>query len=138
MIKLMTQFEGRKVSVVAAVKRDYATEGWKFLEVVGDLTTDALPVAHFSSMTEQRITATALRNGRRLKKVYVQTDRLFLTVTMQRPTGAGCRDGDTFSLVFSKPKPPPYHPQRTRSRSDRDCNRRIPRAGSPAVARLGR
>lgn len=107
MIRLKTEFEGRKMSVVAAVKRGCAAQGWRFVEVVGRLTTDALPTGHFSSPTARTITASACTKGTRIKKVYAQKESLFLTVTFVRPTGERGEDGDLFVLVFSKPKEAP-------------------------------
>jgi|SRR5579862_403743 len=106
MIRLTTEYEGRKMSVGAAMKRLYATQGWRFLEVVGRFATDALPAAHFSSPTARTITAVACTQGVQTSKAYTQRNTLFLTVTMQRPINKRC-EGDRFVLVFSKPKNTP-------------------------------
>ena len=112
MIRLTTKYEGRRISVTTAVKRGYATQGWRFVEVVGRLTTDALPAANFSSPTARKITASARTKGVPIKKFYVQREALFLTVTMVRPTGLRGEDADCFVLVFSKPKRAPKAVQR--------------------------
>src|ERR1051325_1193596 len=107
MIRLTTEYEGRKMSIAAAEKRAYAKEGWKFLEVVGRFATDALVTGHFNSPTARALTASACTRGVRIKKRYLQRERLFLTVTLVRPTGKRGEDGDLFVLVFSKPKDEP-------------------------------
>ena len=65
------------MSVTTAVKRGYATRGWRFVEVVGRLTTDALPGANFSSATSRKITASARTRGVAIKKVYGQRGPCF-------------------------------------------------------------
>jgi hypothetical protein len=102
MLRFTTEYEGRKTSVAAAVKRGCAAQGWRFLEVVGRFATDALPGTYFSSPTSRKITASARTKGVAIKKVYVQRETLFLTVTMGRPTGKRGEDADFFVLVFSK------------------------------------
>ena len=102
MIRLSTEYDGRRMSVTAAVKRSYATQGWRFVEVVGRFTADALPAANFSSPTARKITASARTKGVPIRKVYVQDEALYLTVLMARPTGKRGEDPDLFVLVFSK------------------------------------
>src|ERR1041385_2877431 len=110
MIRLTTEYEGRKMSIAAAVKRGYATQGWKFLEVVGRFATDAIPTGHFSSPTARAVTASACTRGVRIRKRYPQRESLYLTVTMVRPTGKRGEDGYLFVLVFSKAKDAPNNP----------------------------
>jgi hypothetical protein len=90
------------MSVAAAVKRAYAALGWRFLEVVGRLASDALPAIPFSSPRARTILATAQTNGEPIKKSYSQRGAVFLVVKMQRPTGRQGQDADSFALVFSK------------------------------------
>jgi hypothetical protein len=105
MIRLTTEYEGRTMLVADAVKRGYLKRGWRFVEVIGRLTTNAVPGTQFSSPTARKITAVAHINGKPIKKVYIQKKNLILVVTMQRPTRKHSYDENTFVLVFSKPKP---------------------------------
>src|SRR5437870_2943099 len=102
MTRLTTECDGRKMSVIAAVKRSYVFQGWRFVEVVGRLRGDALPVATFSSKKARTIVASARIDGRSSKKVYIQKEAFFLTVSMQCPNGEHGEDGNVFVLVFSK------------------------------------
>ena len=102
MTRLTTEFDGRKMSVIAAVKRSYVFQGWRFAEVVGRQRSDALPAATFSAKKARTIVASARSDGRWSRKVYSQKEVFFLTVSMQRPTGKHGEDGDVFVLVFSK------------------------------------
>jgi hypothetical protein len=113
MTGLTTQFDGRKMSVIAAVKRSYVFQGWRFVEAVGRPRSDALPAATFSSKKARTIVASARSDGRRSKKVYSQKEAFFLTVSMQCPTGEHDGDGNTFVLVFSKRRAPNQHLQPT-------------------------
>ncbi len=110
MTPLTTGYEGRKMSVTAAVKRAYAIQGWRFVEVVGCLSSDALPAGCFTSKKARTIVALARIDGAPIKKIYSQKDQFFLVVSMQRPTGQRGEDGDVFVLVFSKQRgsPNPY------------------------------
>ena len=116
MTRILTEYKSRRMLATEAVKQGYATQGWRFLEVVGRLTTDALPAAHFSSRTARKITAAACTSGARVKKVYAQKDSFFLVVTMQRPTGKRGEDGDSFVLVFTKSRTPLDSSPKPRSR----------------------
>ncbi len=83
---------------LAKEKRRWSAEGWSFLETVGTASTDGQYLIHMSSPTARNLTAHASSSGVRTNKVYVQTNALFLIVTM------GQSSGDTFALVFTKPK----------------------------------
>jgi hypothetical protein len=114
MKNLTTEFDGRKMSVIAAVKRAYVFQGWRFVEVVGRLRSDALPGATFSSRKARTIIASARSDGRLSKKVYSQKEAFYLTVSMHCPFGEHGEDGNIFVLVFSKRRAPNQHIQPTR------------------------
>jgi hypothetical protein len=105
MERLVTDYEGQEVSVIEAVQKSYAAQGWEFLEFFGVATPDAIPAALFFSDTAPTITATAFTDGIETKKAYSQNRLSYLTVTMQRPTSPHGEDGDRFDLVFTRPKP---------------------------------
>jgi len=76
----------------------WAAEGWAFVETFGPATENAAYAFHLSSETAKSITAIASTSGVRTNKIYHQTNAVYLLVSMQDPSG------DTFALVFSKPK----------------------------------
>jgi hypothetical protein len=79
-------------------KQRWTGEGWNLVETFGSGSADAVYVTHMSSPTARSVTAFASAAGERTNKVYQQTSALYLVVSMQRPSG------DTFALVFTKPK----------------------------------
>jgi hypothetical protein len=79
-------------------KQRWIAQGWSYVEAFGTPSDDATYASHMSSPTARSVTAFASAAGGRTNKVYEQTSTLYLVVTMQRPSG------DTFTLVFSKPK----------------------------------
>ena len=92
MLRFTTEYEGRMMSVAAAVKRGCAAQGWRFLEVVGRFATDALPgtyLTYFSSPTSRKNRASARTKGVTIKKLYVQRETPFLTVTKSAILRAG-------------------------------------------------
>ncbi len=105
MTRFLTEYKSEQMPIAEAIKMACAPEGWKFLEVVGTFREDGIPAANFSALTASSITAAALTNGVEIKRNYEQKASLYLTVTMQCPTGPNGKDGDRFILVFHKPKP---------------------------------
>jgi hypothetical protein len=103
-IHVTAEFDGRRMPILSAVKRGYAAQGWKFVEIFGAAAPDSLPVTHFSSQRARKITAEATTNGTVKRKIYLQKESLFLTVTMQRPSRKSGEQGNQFVLVFSKLK----------------------------------
>jgi hypothetical protein len=79
-------------------KQRWTSQGWSFTETFGSGSADGAYVSHMSSPTARSVTAFASASGTRTSKVYQQTNALYLVVSMLRPSG------DTFALVFTKPK----------------------------------
>ena len=103
-IKQTIIFLGRVVSDtdrfagLEAEKERWTGQGWSYVETFGASAADATYASHMSSPTARLLTAFASDSGVRTNKIYAQTNGLYLVVSMQRPSG------DTFALVFTKPK----------------------------------
>lgn len=89
--------KGPQTSAVEAEKEIRAQQGWTFLETFGQSNADAEMAAYMDSKTADKLTAFASTNGIQASRDYVQTDKLYLVVSMQRT------NGDGFSLIFTKP-----------------------------------
>lgn len=79
-----------------AEKKKWENAGWTFLEVVGTQVGNAEYASHISSDTARSVSAFAFDGSQRLQREYIQTDRLYLIVTMAE------RSGKTYALVFQK------------------------------------
>ena len=86
-------------SAIEAQKQEWSQKGWKYLETFGTPADDAAYAAFVDSRTADSLTAYAYSGSTSTNHIYEQTNALYLVVTMQRP------NGDTFDLIFEKPKP---------------------------------
>jgi PBP1b-binding outer membrane lipoprotein LpoB len=96
---LLAGCSNQQASTVESEKQKWSREGWKYFETFGAPANDAVDVSQMSSTTARSVTAFASVSGVSTNHIYHQTNALYLVVTMQRPSG------DTFALVFEKPKP---------------------------------
>jgi hypothetical protein len=86
-------------STIEAQKQEWSQEGWKYLETFGHPADDAAYSTFVDSKTADSLTAYAYSGNTSTNHIYEQTNALYLIVTMQRS------NGDTFALIFEKPKP---------------------------------
>jgi hypothetical protein len=96
---LLAGCSNQQASTIENEKQRRSQEGWKNFETVGTPADDAIYVSQMSSTTARSVAAFASVRGVSTNHFYQQTNALYLVVTMQRPSG------DTFALVFEKPKP---------------------------------
>jgi len=80
-------------------KKRWEAQGWTYFETFGRPAEDTVLVFDGNADTANRVTAFARTDGILTNRVYAQSNSIYLVVAMQRP------NGDTFSLVFTKPKP---------------------------------
>jgi hypothetical protein len=80
-------------------KKRWEADGWTYHETFGRPTEDSVVVFNASSDTAQQTSAFARTDGTLTNRVYMQTNSIYLVVTMERT------NGDQFALVFTKPKP---------------------------------
>lgn len=96
--------KGPQTSDVQAEKEIWRQQGWTYLETFGRPDDDAVEITFMTSDTADKITAFACTNNVQVSRDYVQTNRIYLVASM------GQTNGDTFSLVFTKPKSPATAP----------------------------
>jgi hypothetical protein len=89
----------RHLSAIEGQKHQWTQEGWNYFETFGKPADDAVYTAQMDSSTARSVSAFASSGGVSTNRIYEQTNQLYLVVTMQRP------NGDTFALVFERPKP---------------------------------
>ncbi|MCC5829805.1 MAG: hypothetical protein JJU36_10205 [Phycisphaeraceae bacterium] len=86
----------------AAVEREKArrvADGWTFVEQIGSVTPDPKLIFAMSFESASSVTAVATGIPDPISKTYPQDTALYLLVTM------GSDPNNTFTLVFSRPKP---------------------------------
>src|SRR5882724_3740992 len=84
---------------VESEKQKWVQLGWSYVETVGAPADDAKYAYQLTSPTARTVTAFASSGNSSTSRSYDQRASLYLIVTMQRP------GGDTFALVFERPKP---------------------------------
>jgi hypothetical protein len=87
-------------------KKKWQDAGWSFQEVVGTPVSGAESVSHLSSDTARSISAFAFDGSQRSQREYLQTERLYLVVTMSE------KSGKTYSLIFTKERRANQRPER--------------------------
>ncbi len=71
--------------------------GWSYLETLG-VPGKSEAETMLAAKTSRTVTAFWVTKGVREQKIYQQTDTLYAVIAHQKP------EGDTFSVVFKRPK----------------------------------
>jgi hypothetical protein len=85
-------------SAFESEKKKWETEGWRFVELVGERDSDAVSLTWSSGQTAKLATAFAFDGTEKRKKEYAQIDSVYLVVTM------AAKSGRYYSMVFAKAK----------------------------------
>jgi hypothetical protein len=96
---LLAGCSNQQASTIENEKQRWTREGWKYFETFGAPANDAVYMSQMSSTTARSVAAFVSVSGVSTNHIYQQTNTLYLVVTMQR------QSGDTFALIFEKPKP---------------------------------